>query len=293
MHGTAFAPVQRKGPSTVICVHSLPGRIQGPVLLPRRATQTLGFDPRHIQFALLLALARIFFDAGQEVPSPNAFRLLGTRASINSFRIEPGRISRSEVFCISMPPDVFDSKPCNLGTEGPAAGPPALGTGRLTSQDTRRNITLIEAALDAGMNLVDSADVYGLDHGSTAFGECETKLGKGLNANFSLRGRMVLATKGGIQLPLPDETSAASLQHAVDSSLTRLGDECTDLWQVHRSELFAPPAEVMDALDALQRAQKTARVGVSSFIVNQHGARAAHLQQSIVTTQPEFSVGHL
>jgi predicted oxidoreductase len=207
--------------------------------------------------------------------------------------IRPGRPTRPELLFRTMSENLLNSSPRQLGPNGPAVGPLALGTWRLTSDDTHRNTTLIETALDAGMNLIDTADVYGLDHGGTAFGECETNLGTVLKTNPALRDRMILATKGGIQPPLPYDSSPAYLQQAVDASLIRLGVECIDLWQVHRPDLFTHPAELADVLDSLQRAGKIARVGVSNFTVNQHDALAAHLQQPLVTTQPEFSVGHL
>jgi len=155
------------------------------------------------------------------------------------------------------------------------------------------NQELIETALDAGMNLIDTADVYGLDHGGTGFGQNEERLGAVLAAAPALRERMVLATKGGIMPPLPYDSSPGYLRSAVDASLTRLRVESIDLWQIHRADLFTHPADVAATLDALIAEGKIAMVGVSNFTVDQYDALAAHLQAPIVSTQPEYSVAQL
>ena len=155
------------------------------------------------------------------------------------------------------------------------------------------NQELIETALDAGMNLIDTADVYGLDHGGTGFGQNEERLGAVLAAAPALRERMVLATKGGIMPPLPYDSSPEYLRSAVDASLTRLRVESIDLWQIHRADLFTHPADVAATLDALMAEGKIAMVGVSNFTVDQYDALAAHLKAPIVSTQPEYSVAQL
>src|SRR3546814_19952834 len=66
----------------------------------------------------------------------------------------------------------------------------------------------------------------------------------------SLRGRMVLATKGGIVIGTPYDSSAAYVSKAIDASLRRLGVEHVDLWQVHRPDLLTHPAELARALEA-------------------------------------------
>jgi len=177
-----------------------------------------------------------------------------------------------------------------LGPGGPTIGSLGYGTWRLTADDVTANCTLIETALDQGMNLIDTADVYGLDHGGTGFGQNEERLGEVLAAAPELRDQMVLATKGGIMPPLPYDSSPEYLRAAVDASLSRLGVERIDLWQIHRPDLFTHPARVGEALDALIASGKIAMVGVSNFTVDQYDALAAHLAAPIVSTQPEFSV---
>ena len=109
----------------------------------------------------------------------------------------------------------------------------------------------IRRALDLGVTFLDTADVYGLDVGGTGFGANEENLGKVLADAPALRDRMVLATKGGIMPPLPYDSSPTYLRSAVDASLTRLGVDSIDLWQIHRPDMFTHPADVAATLDAL------------------------------------------
>ncbi len=177
-----------------------------------------------------------------------------------------------------------------LGVDGPQIGALGYGTWRLTAEDPATNQELIEAALGAGMNLIDTADVYGLDHGGTGFGQNEERLGEVLRNSPTLRDQMVLATKGGIMPPLPYDSSPEYLRAAVEASLGRLGVEHIDLWQIHRPDMFTHPADVAATLDALIDEGKIGMVGVSNFTIDQYDALAAHLDHSIVSTQPEFSV---
>mgnify|MGYP003323177347 FL=1 len=82
-------------------------------------------------------------------------------------------------------------------------GPFSFGMWRFTDADLNRRTELVDAALSAGMNLIDTADVYGLDWNGTGFGTVESALGEVLQHRPELRDRMVLATKGGIVPPTP------------------------------------------------------------------------------------------
>ena len=86
----------------------------------------------------------------------------------------------------------------------------AFGCWRLTTQSTDEARALVESAIDVGMNLIDNADVFGLDWGGSGFGENEVVLGKVLAAAPALRDRMVLSTKAGIR-PHRDRTTRARL----------------------------------------------------------------------------------
>lgn len=189
-------------------------------------------------------------------------------------------------------PSIVDVAPRSLGAAG-EVGPLAFGCWRFVGADVAAGRTLIEAALDAGMHLVDTADIYGLGHGGGGFGEAEELLGKVLAEAPELRAQMVLATKGGIRPPTPYDSSPAYLVEACDASLRRLGVDVIDLYQVHRPDLLAHPAAVAEALDGLVAAGKVKAVGVSNMTVGQTEALAAHLDAPLVATQPELSAAHL
>jgi aryl-alcohol dehydrogenase-like predicted oxidoreductase len=172
-------------------------------------------------------------------------------------------------------------------------GPLAFGCWRFTGFDVAAGHGLIETALELGMNLIDTADVYGRGHGGQGFGEAEERLGKVLAASPELRDRMVLATKGGIREGIPYDSSADYLEQACDASLRRLGVDVIDLYQVHRPDLFAHPLDVAETLDGLIAAGKVRTVGVSNYSPSQVAALSEYLEAPLVSTQPEYSAAQL
>lgn len=174
-----------------------------------------------------------------------------------------------------------------LGPDGPVVAPLAWGMWRLAGSRTEA-ATLVAAALDAGITLLDTADIYGFD-GSGGFGDAEALLGEVLAAAPGLRGRMVLATKGGIRPPLPYDQSAAYLGRAIDASLRRLKVERIDLYQIHRPDILAHPQEVARALEDAVAAGKIGAIGVSNFTPAQIAALVHFLDTPLATTQPEIS----
>ena len=175
----------------------------------------------------------------------------------------------------------------------PPVGPLSFGLWRYTNPDVATAQALLETALDAGMNLIDNADVYGFDWGGTGFGSVEENLGRVLAVAPHLRDRMVLATKGGIMPPIPYDSSPQYLRSACEASLQRMGVEVIDLYQIHRPDLLAHPADVAATLVALRDEGKIREVGVSNHTPAQVAALAAHLPFPIVSNQPEFSALHL
>jgi predicted oxidoreductase len=175
----------------------------------------------------------------------------------------------------------------------PPVGPLSFGLWRFTDADVGTGQRLIEAALDAGMNLIDNADVYGFDWGGTGFGTVEENLGRVLAAAPHLRDRMVLATKGGIMPPIPYDSSPDYLRSACEASLRRMGVDVIDLYQIHRPDLFAHPADVAATLSALRDEGKIREVGVSNHTPAQVAALRAHLPFPLASNQPEYSALHL
>jgi predicted oxidoreductase len=169
----------------------------------------------------------------------------------------------------------------------------AFGLWRFTDDDVAAGLVLVETALDAGMNLIDTSDVYGFDWGGTGFGQVEEILGRVLAASTGLRERIVLATKGGIAPPAPYDSSATYLRNACEASLRRLGVDHIDLYQIHRPDLYTHPAEVARELAALRDEGKIGEVGVSNYTPAQVSALSAHLPFPLVSIQPEFSAVEL
>jgi predicted oxidoreductase len=184
------------------------------------------------------------------------------------------------------------ASPRCLGSLGDV-GPLALGQWRFTGDDVGAAHKLVEGALDAGLNLIDTADVYGLDWGGAGFGACEELLGRVLAAAPGLRDRMVLATKGGIAPPTPYDSSPAALRAACEASLRRLHVDVIDLYQIHRPDLLTHPADVAATLTELRDAGKIREAGVSNHTPAQVAALRAHLSFPLVSNQPQYSAVHL
>ena len=175
-----------------------------------------------------------------------------------------------------------------LGNSGLSVAPLGWGMWRLGEPAEASPRERVEAALEAGCTLFDTADVYGYRAGS-GFGTAETLLGAVLRESPRLRDRMVLATKAGINLPVPYDSSAKHLLAACDASLERLGVGYIDLYQIHRPDLLAHPAEVAEALERLRRAGKIRAAGVSNYSAAQFEALAAHLPFALASVQNELS----
>lgn len=143
-----------------------------------------------------------------------------------------------------------------LGRTGLKVSEIGLGTmmfGEKTSE--AESIRIINQALDAGVNLIDVADVY-------AGGESERIVGKALAGR---RTEAVLATKGGRATPLGQGLSRRHLFLAVEASLKRLQTDYIDLYQVHRWDPDTPLDESLDALNDLVRQGKVRYIGCSNF----------------------------
>lgn len=182
----------------------------------------------------------------------------------------------------------FSPDPRPLGKSGIMVSPIAWGMWRFAGDDVNAARRKVEAAMDAGVTLFDTADIYGPDNGER-FGAAESLLGRVFAESAGLRARMVLATKGGIVIGTPYDSGAAYLEQAIDASLMRLGVEHVDLWQIHRPDILAHPQEVARALERAHAAGKISAVGVSNFTTWQTAALQQFLTIPIASTQPEFS----
>ncbi|MDE1467659.1 aldo/keto reductase [Aurantiacibacter sp. D1-12] len=147
---------------------------------------------------------------------------------------------------------------------------------------------LLNTALDAGIDLIDTADIYGFN-GSDGFGDVESLLGDVLAADALLRDRMVLVTKGGIMPPLPYDQSTGYMQSALEKSLTRLGTDVIDLYLIHRPDILTHPQELARFLDDAVTSGKVRAIGVSNFTTAQIEALSHFLDTPLAATQPEIS----
>ena len=146
-----------------------------------------------------------------------------------------------------------------LGERGPTISRFGLGTmSLLTSQDRKAAAALVHQAIDRGINLIDTADVY--DNGSVEEALAEALRGR--------RGEVVLATKVGLPMNGDKNRSGGSRRwiiQAVEDSLRRLGTDYIDIYQLHRPDPATPAAETVEAFDRLQRAGKIRYAGSSVF----------------------------
>ncbi len=175
-----------------------------------------------------------------------------------------------------------------LGKSGLSVFPIAYGMWRFAGTSVKDAHAKIDAALETGMTLFDTADIYGVDGGG-AFGDAEMLLGDVLKNTPGLREKMVIASKGGIVLGVPYDSSAGYLIDACEASLKRMGVEQIDLYQIHRPDILAHPVEIADALTRLRDQGKIAHIGISNHTPAQFDALQAHLDFPIATNQPEIS----
>jgi aryl-alcohol dehydrogenase-like predicted oxidoreductase len=184
--------------------------------------------------------------------------------------------------------DIASSARIPLGRSGLEVAPIGWGMWRFVGTDVATARARVEAALDAGCTLLDTADIYGLGTAG-GFGAAEALLGRVFAEAPSLRPRMVLATKAGIEPGVPYNSSAAYLVAACEASLARLGVDHVDLLQIHRPDLLAHPAEVAAAFDTLYRQGKIRAAGVSNYTVAQVRALLGYLAMPLASLQPEYS----
>lgn len=182
----------------------------------------------------------------------------------------------------------LSNDPRPLGKSGIMVSPIAWGMWRLAGDDVSAARAKVEAALDAGITLLDTADIYGCDT-PAGFGSAEALFGRVLADAPELRARMVIATKGGIDLGVPYDSSAGYLAAAVDASLSRMQVEQIDLYQIHRRDLLSHPQEVAGALEKMVASGKVRAVGVSNYAPAEVRALQVFLPVPLVSTQPEYS----
>ena len=175
-----------------------------------------------------------------------------------------------------------------LGKSGIVVSGLAWGMWRFQGDDVGAAHALVEAAFETGITLFDTADIYGCDT-EAGWGSAEALLGRVLAASPALRDKMVLATKGGIVLGTPYNSSIDYITAAIDASLERLRTDRIDLWQIHRPDVLTHPQEMARALENAVSSGKVRAIGVSNFTQAQTSALTACLSIPLASIQPEFS----
>ena len=155
--------------------------------------------------------------------------------------------------------------------------------------DAEQSSAVVHAALDAGINFFDTADVYGGTHS-------EEFLGQALAGH---RDEVVIATKFASPIdqdPLHRGASARWVTEAAEGSLRRLGIDCIDLYQQHRPDADVGIEETLEALDALVKAGKVKEIGNSNFSAEQIAESDAVSKKNgwarFVTAQNQFNLLH-
>lgn len=142
---------------------------------------------------------------------------------------------------------------------------------KINRPSEKESIQIILAALDSGINFVDTADAYCLDHNE--MGYCERLVGKAVSV-FKKKSNVeiVVATKGGCTRPngaWGTNGRPEYLKKACEASLKALNVERIDLYQLHAPDPMVPIEDSVDALVALQREGKIQHIGLSNVSVDE------------------------
>ena len=182
-----------------------------------------------------------------------------------------------------------------LGQTGLTISRLVLGTmtfGLQTDEET--SIKILDTAAEAGINFLDTADVYPLGGGLPTAGRTEEIIGRWLKGK---REHFIIATKAVGKVgsaPWDQGSSRKHILDAIDASLRRLGTDYVDLYQLHSDDASTPLDETLEALDTVVRAGKVRYIGVSNFLAYRLAralgrADVRHLTR-FVSIQPRYNL---
>lgn len=132
------------------------------------------------------------------------------------------------------------------------------------SADEQRSFELLDAFVDAGFNLIDTADVYSAWVPGNRGGESETIIGKWLKRSGK-RDKVLIATKVGEDMGEGRSLKKDYILRECEASLRRLQTDCIDLYQTHFDDEVTPPEETMQAFAQLIAAGKVRTIGASNM----------------------------
>ena len=152
------------------------------------------------------------------------------------------------------------------------------------NEGDKKSIDSIKASFDQGINIFDTAPVYG-------FGHSEELIGKALKP---VREKVTIATKCGLRWDkeslsaLRKDASRKSILEEIDQSLKRLGTDWIDIYQVHWPDVETSHQETMEALLEIQEQGKICSIGVSNYSAAQ--IKECSQYAKIISLQPEYSL---
>jgi aryl-alcohol dehydrogenase-like predicted oxidoreductase len=149
-----------------------------------------------------------------------------------------------------------------IGDSGIEVAPLALGGNVFDwTADEATSFAILDAFVDAGGTMIDTADVYSAWVPGHKGGESEALIGRWLKRDPAKRDRVVIATKVGFMAGLAPDTIAPSC----DASLERLGVERIDLYYQHKDDENVALAESLGAFETLRESGKIRAIGISNF----------------------------
>ena len=188
----------------------------------------------------------------------------------------------------------------SFGRSGIKVSPLCLGTMQFGwTADEKVSFDVLDAAYDAGINFIDTADIYSQWVDGNPGGVAESIIGKWLRKNPEKRTQVILATKVRGRMGEGPNDEGLSRKHifsAVEQSLKRLGTDYIDLYQVHWPDESTPIEETLRALDDLIHDGRVLYIGCSNY-------PALHLMESLWTSdrcrltsfislQPHYNLVH-
>jgi aryl-alcohol dehydrogenase-like predicted oxidoreductase len=177
----------------------------------------------------------------------------------------------------------------NLGKSGLRVSLAGLGCNNFGMRiDTEQTRAVVHKALDEGITLFDTANIYG------GQGKSEEMLGKALGDR---RNDIVLASKAGMAMGSGPYDSGGSRRHIIascEASLKRLGTDYIDLYQIHTPDALTPEQETLEAFDCLVRAGKVRYIGCSNYsgwqLADSIGISREHGLASYISAQNHYNL---
>ena len=185
--------------------------------------------------------------------------------------------------------------PRPLGRSGLSVAPLALGGNVFGwTIDEPTSFAILDAFVDAGYNLIDTADVYSRWKPGNRGGESEAIIGRWMGQGGGRRGKVLIATKVGMEVDSGSGLGAGHIARAVEDSLRRLGTDHIDLYQSHKDDPGTPLEETLGAYSELIRAGKVRAIGASNYTADRL-AESLKIGESLglpiyTCLQPEYNL---